>query len=124
MEWTKFFSSISAGIPSFWYIPKRNKGSIRKIMSNRVAELPSAPFVRKYAGTPISAAIPKQVSCLRVSPNKSLLWILVRSFGACINMVIENPFIFFKQRLPQIQPRSDSLSDNAFFARCFSASAL
>lgn len=36
---------------------------------------------RKKSGTPMSAAVPKHTSCRLVSPNSTLLFTFVRSFG-------------------------------------------
>lgn len=41
-------------------------------------------FIRKNDGTPISTAIPKQISCLFVRLNITLLFTFVRSLGTLI----------------------------------------
>ncbi len=36
---------------------------------------------KRKSGIPISPPLPKQTSCLKVNPNKTLLLIFVKSFG-------------------------------------------
>ena len=43
--------------------------------------VPVLSLSRKKSGTPIIAAAPKQITCRLVSPNRTLLCTLLRSFG-------------------------------------------
>ena len=52
-----------------------------KIMQSAAVVVPSAPLVKKKSCTPIIAAAPKQITCRLVSPNRTLLCTLLRSFG-------------------------------------------
>lgn len=59
----------------------RKKGSMTSIIRNVAALWGRLPFVRKKSGTPTSAAAPKHISCRLVSPNITLVFTLVKSFG-------------------------------------------
>ena len=71
----------SSGCPFFSYMASRNRGSMTTIMQTvAVLEL-TVLRSRKKSGTPMSAAVPKHTSCRLVSPNSTLLFTFVRSFG-------------------------------------------
>jgi len=59
----------------------KNSGSINPIISSAAAVSPMVPRVKIYTGTPIAAAVPKQISCLAVRLKSALFLILLRSFG-------------------------------------------
>ena len=69
------------GCPFFSYMANRKKGSITRIMQSAAVVVPRASLLRKKSGTPITAAAPKQITCRLVSPNRTLLCTLLRSFG-------------------------------------------
>ena len=51
------------------------------IISRLAVELPSAPLVPKYRGTPMAMPMLKQMSCRFVRLNSTLVLTLVRSLG-------------------------------------------
>lgn len=51
------------------------------IISKLAVELPSAPLVPKYRGTPMAMPMLKQISCRFVRLNSTLVLTLVRSLG-------------------------------------------
>jgi len=57
-----FLTIRSAGCPSFSYIATKKAGSINIIINITAGELPIIPFVKKYVGTPIAAAMLKHMS--------------------------------------------------------------
>ncbi len=74
-------ATTSKGCPCRSYMASRNRGSMTTIIAN-VAELePTALRSKKKSGTPTSTAAPKHTNCRRVSPNSTLLFTFVRSFG-------------------------------------------
>jgi hypothetical protein len=60
---------------------KKKKGIISPIIISTAAELPTAPRVRKYTGSPASAARLKQISWRFVRLNASLVLTFVKSLG-------------------------------------------
>ena len=76
-----FMNTLSAGSPSLSYMAAKNAGSISTIIAITAAVFPTAPFDRKYAGTPTAAAAPKHTSCLFVRLNSTFVLTLDRSFG-------------------------------------------
>ena len=78
---SRFLNSFSAGCPSFSYMAKKKKGIIRPIIRSTAAELPMAPRVRKYTGSPTSAARLKQISWRFVRPAATLVLTVVKSLG-------------------------------------------
>ena len=62
---------------------KKKNGSIRITIRQAATVVPTKFFVRKYVGIPISAASPKQISCLLVRLNMTLFFTFVRSLGTC-----------------------------------------
>ena len=60
---------------------KKKKGSIIPIIISTAAELPTAPRVRKYTGSPTSAARLIQISWRFVRFRKTLFFTLERSLG-------------------------------------------
>ena len=51
------------------------------IMQNAAALLLAVRLSKKKSGTPMSAAAPKHISCRLVSPNSTLDFTFVKSFG-------------------------------------------
>lgn len=51
------------------------------IIQNVAVLDPAVLWSKKKSGTPISTAVPKQMSCRFVSPNITLDFTFVRSFG-------------------------------------------
>ena len=51
------------------------------IMQNVAALLLAVRLSKKKSGTPMSAAAPKHISCRLVSPNSTLDFTFVKSFG-------------------------------------------
>ena len=51
------------------------------IIQNVAVLDPAVLWSKKKSGTPISTAVPKQMSCRFVSPNMTLDFTFVRSFG-------------------------------------------
>ena len=74
-------ATVSRGCPFFSYMASRKKGIMMIIMSIKAKLLGSTFLVRKYSGMPVSAPLPKQMSCLFVKLKKSLVLILDRSLG-------------------------------------------
>ena len=81
----KCLATTSKGCPSRSYMARKNSGSIRTIMhmTDRLI-FPVTFFIRKKAGTPISAAPPKQMSCLFVRLKNTLDLTLDKSLGTGI----------------------------------------
>jgi len=81
----KCLATTSKGCPSRSYMARKNSGSIRTIMhmTDRLT-FPVTFFIRKKAGTPISAAPPKQMSCLFVRLKNTLDLTLDKSLGTGI----------------------------------------
>lgn len=79
--WMKCPINTSKGSPLRSYMANRKNGSMARIMHSVAVLFPRLPFSKKKSGTPISTAGVKQMSCLFVRLNKTLLLILVRSFG-------------------------------------------
>lgn len=50
-------------------------------MQNAAALLLAVRLSKKKSGTPMSAAAPKHISCRLVSPNSTLDFTFVKSFG-------------------------------------------
>jgi len=59
----------------------KNAGSMNRTITMTAAELPIMPLVRKYAGTPIAAAVPKHISWRLVRFNMSFVLTLDKSLG-------------------------------------------
>lgn len=72
---------FSSGCPFFSYIANRKKGSATIIISMVAALEPAESFSRKNTGTATAMAAPKQMSCLLVRLNMTLVFTLVRSLG-------------------------------------------
>ena len=51
------------------------------IITIAAGEVPMGPFRRKKTGTPISAPVPKQTSCLLVKLKRTFVLTDARSFG-------------------------------------------
>ncbi len=51
------------------------------IITIAAAVVPTGPFRRKKTGTPISAPVPKQTSCLLVKLKRTFVFTDARSFG-------------------------------------------
>ncbi len=79
--WMKCRATASSGWPSFSYMARKNSGSMRKIMPMTARLVLPERFIRKNAGTPMSAAAPKHTSCRFVRPKKTLVFTRVRSRG-------------------------------------------
>ena len=73
--------NTSRDCPFFSYMANRKKGSITRIMHSAAVVVPRLAFAKKKSGTPTSAAAPKQITYRLVSPNRTLLCTLLRSFG-------------------------------------------
>lgn len=71
----------SSGCPCRSYMASRNRGSMTTIMQTVAVLEPADSRSKKKSGTPISTAAPKQMSCRLVSPNSTLDFTFVRSFG-------------------------------------------
>ena len=80
----------SSGCPSFSYMARRNRGSITTIIQNVAVLDPTVLWSKKKSGTPISTAVPKQMSCRFVSPNMTLDFTFVRSFGTVTYAKLSN----------------------------------
>ena len=74
-------ATTSKGCPWRSYMASRNKGSMTTIIANVAGLDPTDLRSKKKSGTPTSTAAPKHTSCRRVSPNSTLLFTFVRSFG-------------------------------------------
>ena len=66
----------------------RKKGNISAIISMAAPWFPMAPRVKMYAGTPTSAAEPKQISWRLVKLNTNFVLTLLKSFGTGTNGII------------------------------------
>lgn len=80
----KCFAMTSRGCPSRSYMASRKSGIMMIIMPIAARETFPSFLSRKKDGTPISAAAPKQMSCLLVRLNSILLLTRVRSRGTGI----------------------------------------
>ncbi len=58
-----------------------NIGNIANIISKTAVLVPVVSLHRKNIGTPTNAAIEKQINCLLVRLNISLVFTLLKSFG-------------------------------------------
>lgn len=88
----KYMATFSSGCPSFSYMARKNRGSIRMIMPITARLVLPVLFKRKNAGRPIAAAAPKHTSCRLVSPKKTLVFTLVRSRGTEIYAAMRTSF--------------------------------
>ena len=68
---------------------------MRIIITMTAAVLPIILLVRKYVGTPITAAAPKHISCLFVRLKMTLLFTFVKSFGTETYAIYKLPPIQF-----------------------------
>ena len=57
------------------------KGSMTSIIHMAATLFPTGPRSKKKSGTPMSAPLPKQISCLLVRLNATLVLTFVRSLG-------------------------------------------
>ena len=78
---------FSAGCPSRSYIARRNNGAITIIISNTAGVFPIVPRVNRYIGIPVTAAVPKQINCLFVIFNATLVLILFTSRGIAVKAI-------------------------------------
>jgi len=74
-------ATTSRGWPCRSYMASRKNGSMTIIMQNAAALLLAVRLSKKKSGTPMSAADPKHISCRLVSPNSTLDFTFVKSFG-------------------------------------------
>lgn len=74
-------ATTSKGWPYRSYMASRKNGSMTIIMQNAAALLLAVRLSKKKSGTPMSAAAPKHISCRLVSPNNTLDFTFVKSFG-------------------------------------------
>ena len=74
-------ATTSRGCPCRSYMASRKNGSMTIIMQNAAALLLAVRLSKKKSGTPMSAAAPKHISCRLVSPNNTLDFTFVKSFG-------------------------------------------
>mgnify|MGYP005763834923 FL=1 len=72
---------FSRGWPCFSYIASMKKGSMTSIMHMAATLLPAGPRSKKKSGTPMSAPLPKQTSCLLVKLNATFVLTLDKSLG-------------------------------------------
>ena len=71
---------------------RKNSGSMRTIIPMTARLVLPERFIRKNAGTPMSAAAPKQTSCRFVSPKNTLDFTRVRSRGMEIYAAMKTSF--------------------------------
>lgn len=90
--WMKCRATVSSGWPSFSYMARKNSGRQRQIIPMTARLVLPERFIRKNAGTPMSAAAPKQTSCRFVSPKNTLDFTRVRSRGTEIYAAIKTSF--------------------------------
>lgn len=81
MVWIICPAITSKGWPCRSYMASRKKGSITTIMQRVAALELTAVLSKKKSGTPMSAAAPKHINCRLVSPNRTLDFTFVKSFG-------------------------------------------
>lgn len=72
---------VSKGWPFFSYMANRKNGSMMTTMHIAAVLVPTGPLSKKKSGTPMSAPLPKQISCLFVKLNITLVLTFVRSLG-------------------------------------------
>ena len=84
--------TFSKGSPSFSYIAIKKNGSMT--VTIRIAETlePSGFFVRRYNGTPTTAAREKKISCRFVKFNATFVLTFVRSLGTGTYAIGSTPF--------------------------------
>ena len=90
--WMKCRATVSRGCPSFSYMARKNSGRQRQIIPMTARLVLPERFIRKNAGTPMSAAAPKQASCRFVSPKNTLDFTRVRSRGIEIYAAMKTSF--------------------------------
>ena len=76
--WFKMTSNVC---PFLSYIAIKKNGIMITIIPITAVFTVTTVFSKKNDGTPINAAIPKQISCLLVRLNITLLFTFVRSLG-------------------------------------------
>lgn len=76
MKWS---ATTSSGCPSFSYMARKKSGSMTIIMPIAARDTFPSFLSRKKDGTPMSAAAPKQMSCLFVRLKTSFDLTRVRS---------------------------------------------
>lgn len=76
-----FPMTFSSGCPFFSYIAKRKKGSAKTIIHMDAVLEPRGSFSKKNTGTATTAAALKQISCLFVRLNMTLVFTFVKSLG-------------------------------------------
>lgn len=86
--------TFSKGSPSFSYMAIKKKGSIT-VTIRMAAILDPTPFrVRKYNGTPTTAAMLKKISWRFVKFSATLVLTCVRSFGTGTYAIIVSSSFF------------------------------
>ena len=73
--------TTSSGWPFFSYMANSIAGIITTIITMAAGLVPMLPLSKKKSGTPMSAPLPKQISCRFVRLNNTLVLTLVKSFG-------------------------------------------
>ncbi len=74
-------ATFSMGWPLRSYMARKKKGSMTSIISSAAVLVPRPVRHKKNSGTPMSAPLPKQMSCRFVRLNATLDLIFVRSLG-------------------------------------------
>ena len=74
-------ASTSIGCPFFSYTANKKNGKTSRIITRDAALTPMELRNKKYTGIPTSAASVKQINCLLVKLNITLVLTLDKSFG-------------------------------------------
>ena len=77
----KCCTSTSSGMPSLSYMARKKNGSMIRIIPMEARLMFPVLLIKKKDGTPMSAAIEKQMSCLFVRLKKTFDFTRVRSLG-------------------------------------------
>ena len=85
---------FSNGCPFRSYMASRKNGSITRIMQIAAVLTPVCAFVRKKSGTPMAAPQPKQISCLFVRLNNTLVLTVFNTNIFLKRLIIYRPLLY------------------------------
>lgn len=74
-------TTFSSGWPLRSYIARKKNGSMVSTITRAAVLVPRLPRHKKNSGTPMSAPLPKQISCRFVRLKATFVLTFVRSLG-------------------------------------------
>ena len=74
-------TTFSSGWPLRSYIARKKNGSMVSTITRAAVLVPRLPRRKKNSGTPMSAPLPKQISCRFVRLKATFVFTFVRSLG-------------------------------------------